>query len=91
MTDPRVAAIKAETQELKARLARVDQQNKIQAIKKENAQMRERIVDLKKQEIQEEINGYKRQIVQMKQEAEEAEIKAFEKQYGIFDVTRRNK
>ena len=36
MTDPRIAAIKAETQDLKNRAARLDQQNKNQVVKAGN-------------------------------------------------------
>ena len=83
MTDPRIAAIKAETQDLKNRAARLDQQNKNQAVKAETKQLKPELHDATVRKIKAETEGLKAQIAHHKQEAEKRETAKMENELGI--------
>ena len=83
MADVRIAAIKAETQDLKNRAARLDQQNKNQAVKAENKQLKQELHDATVRKIKAETEGLKAQIAHHKQEAEKRETAKMENELGI--------
>ena len=83
MADVRIAAIKAETQDLKNRAARLDQQNKIQAVKAETKQLKPELHDATVRKIKAETEGLKAQIAHHKQEAEKRETAKMENELGI--------